>query len=76
MVTKSHRLGGLQMGKSWHHRGRMFPGAYGQNMLQTGERAVRFIQPVADIQLEIRRHLIIARAGRVQPPGRLADQLL
>ena len=47
----------------------------GERQLQVGELRVERVDRVADPEAEIDRDLVVARARRVQPPGRRADQL-
>ena len=47
----------------------------GQRPLIGGERAVDAVDGVAHPEPEIGRHLIVARARGVQPPGGRPDQL-
>ena len=76
MVAEGDGLGRLQMREARHRQVEMRLGLARQGELQGGERRVRAVDPVAHIELEVGRHLVVARAGRMQPPGRLADQLL
>ena len=51
-------------------------GFLSQHQLQRGQLAVDGVDRVAHPEPEIGRHLIVARARRVQPPGGRADQIL
>ena len=62
------------MGETRHHRIGLGERAFGQRELQIGELRVERVDLVADVETEIRRHLIIARARRMQAPGCGADQ--
>ena len=75
-MAEGHRLRRLQMGEARHDRRRMGDSLLGERALQPGDLAVQMVGAVADIKPEIGRDLIVARARGVQPPGRLADQLL
>ena len=44
-----------------------------QHALQMREPCVDAVDRITDIEAEVRRHLIVARARRMQPPRRLAD---
>ena len=48
---------------------------FGKRPLIAGERGVERVDRVAHPKPEIGRHLIVARARGVQPPGGRADQL-
>ena len=72
MMAEGHRLRGLQMREAGHHRAGMRERLLGQRALKVGERGVERVDGVAHPQPEIGRHLIVARARGVQPPGRLA----
>ena len=73
--AEGHGLRCLQMGEPRHQRVGMFFGAAQQHGLQAGQRLVHGIDQLANPEPEIGRHLIIARACRMQPTRRLADQL-
>ncbi len=74
MVAECHGLRGLQMGKTRHHGRGVFQRAAGQRVLEGGQRRVGLVDRVADIQAEIGRDLVVARARGVQPAGGGADQ--
>ena len=76
MMAESHGLRDLQMGIAGHHGAGVLKRLGRQRVLQPAKRPIHVIEVVADIQLEIGRHLVIARARRVQPAGWLADQRL
>ena len=69
MMAEGDRLGGLQMGEARHHRAGKFERLGGERQLQHAERAVERADLVAHIEPEIGRHLIVARARRVQLAG-------
>ena len=70
MMAEGHRLRGLQMREARHHRAGVRKRLLGQRALKVGERRVERIDGVAHPQPEIGRHLVVARARGVQPPGR------
>ena len=71
-----HRLGHLQMGEPRHDPigARLGLGQKGAD--QRLKRTRHCVKLITHPEFEIRRHLIIARAARVQPPGGFADQIL
>ena len=75
MMPERHRLRGLQMGEAGHHRAGMFQRPLHQRVLERGQRRIGLVDGVADIEPEIGRHLIVARARGMQPPGGGPDQL-
>ena len=75
MMAEGHRLRGLQMGKARHHGRGMLERLLGQRPLIAGERRVDRVDGVAHPEPEVGRHLVVARARGVQPPGRRPDQL-
>ncbi len=75
-MPEGRGLGGLQMGEARHHRAGMGLGLFGQRQLQVGELRVEFVDRIAHPEPEIDRHLVVARARRMQPARRLADDLL
>ena len=74
-MAEGHGLGGLQVGEARHHGVRMGLRLLGERLLEIGEAAIQAIDGVPDPQPEIERHLIVARARRVQSPGSLADHV-
>ena len=74
-MAEGHRLGGLQVGEARHHRAGMGQRLLGERALVVGEARIEAVAGVADPQPEIGRDLVVARARRVQPPGRRPDQL-
>ncbi len=74
MMAERHRLRGLQMGKSRHHGRGMFQRAGSQRMLEGGQRRIGLVDGVADIEPEIGRDLVVARACGVQPSRGRTDQ--
>ena len=75
MMAEGHRLRGLQMGEARHHRVGILQRLLGERALIIGERGVKTVDRVAHPEPEVGRHLIVARARGVQPPGRRPDQL-
>ena len=74
MVTEGDRLRRLQMREAWHQRRCMFLGTLQKcfdQLLQGNRRPLEFR---LDPEAEIDGDLIIARARRMQPPRRCADQ--
>ena len=76
MVAEGDGLRRLQMREARHHHIEMRLRLARQRELQGGERRVGGVDPVAHIELEVGRDLVVARARGVQPPGGLADQRL
>ena len=74
MMPERHGLRGLQMGEARHHGAGMFQRAAGQRMLERGQRRIGLVDGVADVEPEIGRDLVVARARGVQPPGGRPDQ--
>ena len=74
-MPERHRLGRLQMGKARHDGIGMRFRLIDQNRQQRVYLRHQMVNRIAYIKPEIRRHLVIARTRRVQPTGRLADQL-
>src|SRR6185369_8369705 len=62
MMAERHRLRGLQMGKARHHGRGMFQRAGSQGVLEGGQRRIRLVNGVADIEPEIGRDLVVAGA--------------
>ena len=75
VMPEGNRLGALQMREARHHGVGMFGGLRRQRHLQGMQLAVDVVDGVAHPEAEIRRHLVVAGAGGVQPSGGLADQL-
>ena len=76
MMAEGDRLRRLQMREARHHRAGMRQRLLGERLLQAGERGIDGVDGVAHPQPEIGRHLVVARARRVQAAGRGADQVL
>jgi hypothetical protein len=75
MMPEGHGLRRLQMGEARHDGARMFFGARQQRFLEVAELAIEMVDRVADIELEVGRHLVVARAGGVKPARRRADEV-
>ncbi len=75
MMAERHRLRRLQMRKARHHRAGMLERFLRQRALKRLERGVERVDRIPHPQPEIGRHLVVARARGMQPPGRRADQL-
>ena len=73
MMAEGHRLGILQMGEAGQDGFGLLLGAGHQRKLQRSDLAHQRVDIVAHIELEIGGHLVVARAGRVQAPGGIAD---
>ncbi len=74
-MTEGDRLGRLQVGESRHQRLGMRLGLVDQGALQVLQLADRPVAGPAHPQPEIQRHLVVARARRMQTPGRRSDEL-
>src|SRR5690606_24300410 len=75
VMAEGDGLGHLKVGEAGHYGFGMFLGAAHQRGLKRAKCRVGLVNGVTHPQLEVRRHLIVAGAGNVQPLGRLADQL-
>ncbi len=62
------------MGEAGHDGIRMAEGLFGQRQLQVPQAVVQCRKGLPDPELEVQRHLVVARARRMQAPGRGADQ--
>ena len=74
MVAEGHRLGGLQMGEAGHDGIGIGRRLFHQRQLQISQLEADPVDGVAHPELEIERHLIVARTRRMQSPRRGADQ--
>ena len=74
VVPEGHRLAGLQVRVARHHRPGVGLGLVDQGRLQVAQAPVQVVDRIAHPEPEVGRHLVVARAGGVQAPGRLADQ--
>ena len=75
MMAERDRLRDLQMREAGHHGVGMRLGLIDQRALKLAQCRVEAVDRAAHPQAEIGRDLIVARARRVQPSGRRADQL-
>ena len=74
MMAEGDRLGGLKMGEARHHRRRVLLGTVEQHRDQRFERRGDPLRFLLHPETEIDGDLVVARARRVQPPGRRSDQ--
>ena len=74
-MAEGDRLRGLQMGEARHHRTRMVERLGGERQLKRAKRAVERADLVPHIELEIGRHLVVARARGMELAGHRPDQL-
>ena len=72
MVPEGDRLGGLEMGEARHHRVGMGERLFGERALVGGKAGIELVDGIAHPQAEVGRDLVVARARRVQAPGRPA----
>ena len=75
MMPERHRLRGLQMREARHDGCGMRQRLFGERALIAGQRRVDVVDRVAHPKLEVGRDLVVARARRMQTPGRRPDQL-
>ena len=75
MMAESHRLGRLQMRETGHNRIGMGFGFIYQDAHKGMNLGADMVERVTHIKPKIGRHLVIARARRMQPPGCLTDNL-
>ena len=75
MMTERHRLGRLQVREPRHDEVEMRLRLPRERELQRGKCPVGAVEPVAHVEPEVGRHLVVARARRMQPAGRRTDQL-
>ncbi len=76
VMAEGDGLRRLQMREARHDGRRMCLGLADERQLQCRQRRVERIEAFAHVEPEVGRHLIVARARRMQPPGGRADQLL
>ena len=74
-MAEGDRLGGLQVGVAGHDGGRVRVRLVDERRLQGAQLSVEAVDRLAHPEPEVGRDLVVARARRVQAPGRLADQL-
>ncbi|MDT4854518.1 hypothetical protein FQZ97_888240 [compost metagenome] len=75
MVAEGDRLGGLKMREARHDGCSMFFCTFKEGFNQAFQRYSSLLHFLLDPEAEINRHLIIARAGRVQAPGRGTNKI-
>ncbi len=73
-MAERHGLRGLQMGEAGHDGAGMLQCPLHQRVLERGECGIQLVDDVADIEAEIGRDLVVARARGVQAPGGRPDQ--
>ncbi len=73
-MAEGHRLRRLEMREARHDGGGVLFRADEEGLDQALQRRGDAKTLVLDPEPEIDRHLVVARAGRVQPAGRRADQ--
>ncbi len=74
-MAERHRLRRLQMREARHDGFGFSIGALDQRQLQHLDLRQERVDGIAHIEPEVGRHLVVARARRVQPPRCVADQL-
>ena len=74
VMAEGHRLGGLQMGEARHYGVGVLFGTIEEGEDQVGQQLFGFGQLFLDPEAEVERHLVVARAGRVQASGGRTDQ--
>jgi hypothetical protein len=72
VMAEGDGLGRLQMGEARHDGGGVLQRLLGEGALEIGDLRVEGVDRVADPQPKVRRDLVVARARRVQAPGRRA----
>ena len=75
VMAERHRLRALQMRETGHDGFGFLVGALDKGELQRLDLGQKRIGGIADIEAKIGRHLVVARAGGVEAPGGVADQL-
>ena len=75
MMAEGDRLRRLQMGEARHDGRGVFFGAVDQRRLQVAQHRLQPVDRVAHPQPHIERHLVVARARRVQAAAGRADQV-
>ena len=75
VMAEGHRLRRLQVGKARHHGRGVRQRLLRECLLIAHERIVERADGGPDPETEIGRHLVVARARGMQPPGRRPDQL-
>jgi hypothetical protein len=75
-MAEGHGLRRLQMGHARHDRGGMLLGPVDERGHEVDDLGIQPVDAIAHPELEVRRHLVVARARRVQAAGGLAGDLL
>jgi argininosuccinate lyase len=75
MVGQQHRLGVLQVRTARHHHVEVTPGLVGDRRHQVEEQHCDGVGMVAQVHLEQRGDLVVARATCAQPPAHLLPDL-
>jgi len=75
VMSECDRLRSLQVREPGHQGAGVRQRLFGKGTLIGGKCNVERVDGVAHPQSEVGRDLVITRAGRVQPAGRLPDQL-
>ena len=75
MMAEGDGLGRLQVREARHDRAGMRLGLARHRQHQRADLRADVVERVAHPHLEVERDLVVARARRVQPPRRRADQL-
>ena len=76
MIAEGHRLRRLQMRIAGHQGRSFFFGLVEQGRLQVAQPVFEAVDGLPDPELEVGRHLVVARAPGVQATRRLADDRL
>ena len=74
MMAEGDGLRRLQMGEARHDAAGFLQRLLGEGELEIGQLRVDVVDRVANVEAEIGRHLIVARARRMQPSGHRADR--
>ncbi len=75
VMGQVHRLGSLQVGVGRYGPVQVSLGLLQQRLHEIAGEPARRERTLTDVQRHVRGHLVVARAGGVQPPAGLADQL-
>jgi hypothetical protein len=74
VVAEGHRLRHLQVGEAGHRRGRLLFGEIDQRAAELLEQHLDVVDGVAQVEADVGRHLVVARAAGVQAFSRVADE--
>jgi len=75
MMRERDRLRDLEMREAGHDRFGVLPGEIEQRPLQTADERSDIVDRGADVQANVRRDLVVARARGVQPLSGIADEI-